>query len=110
MRQELDDLLCERYPFMFSQRHASPEVSSMCWGFACGDAWFSLLDSFCAEVQRMEFDEKVAPVVITQVKSKLGSLRIHFQGGDARVRAMADLIRTLSEHMDEDKGYLRTQP
>ena len=48
MKQELDDLLCSRYPALFSQRHESPQVSSMHWGFSCGDGWFVLVDSFCA--------------------------------------------------------------
>lgn len=107
MKQELDDLLYQRYPSIFAQRHLPPEQTSMCWGFACGDGWFALIDSFCIEVQRLYSDEPVIPVVITQVKSKCGSLRIHFIGGDERVRAMADLVRTLSERMDEDRGCLR---
>lgn len=110
MRQEHDDLLCSRYPAMFSQRHDSPQVTSMCWGFACGDGWFVLIDTFCAEVQRMFSDVSVVPVVIRQVKSKFGTLRIHFRGGDDRVRAMANLIQTLSESIDEDSGCHRIPP
>lgn len=98
----LDDLLCQRYPVLFAQRHGSPQETGLCWGFACGDGWFLLVDAFCEEVQRLVDDHEVPPVVVTQVKSKMGSLRIHFLGGDNRVRAMADLVRTLSERIDQE--------
>ena len=55
-------------------------------------------------------DVPVMPVVITQVKEKIGTLRIRFQGGDDRVRAMANLIQTLSESIDEDSGCQRLPP
>ena len=80
----------------------------MCWGFTCGDGWFSLIDSFCAEVDRLIQFENLPPVLISQVKSKLGTLRIHYLGGDDRVRAMASLIQTLSASIDEDSGAPKT--
>jgi len=104
MDKALDDLLCSRYPALFSQRQASPQETSMCWGFACGNGWFSLVDSFCAEVERLIQFDGLPPVVISQVKSKLGTLRIHYRGGDDRVRVMAGLIQTLSASIDEDSG------
>ena len=33
MRQELDQLLCERYPKIFANRHADMKTTAMCWGF-----------------------------------------------------------------------------
>ena len=107
MRQELDDRLCAKYPRMFVERNASPEESAMCWGVECGDGWYPLIDSFCIEVERLYADKRAVPVVITQIKSKCGSLRIHFRNGDARVRAMVDLVRTLSECIDEESGQLQ---
>jgi hypothetical protein len=107
MRDELDELLFQRYPSMFVQRHWPPDQTSMCWGFACGDGWFALIDSFCAEVQCMFSNEFANPIIITQVKSKCDSLRIYFSGGDERVRAMSNLVRTLSECIDEESGCLR---
>jgi len=106
MRQELDNLLCQRYPSLFSERHLSPQKTSMCWGFSCGDGWFALIDSFCMEVQRLYSDESSIPIVIKQVKSKLDRLCIYCSGHDERVRAMAHLVSTLSEHIDEDTGNL----
>jgi hypothetical protein len=40
MRKELDDLLCQRYPLIFSERNMSMKETCMCWGFSCGDGWF----------------------------------------------------------------------
>ncbi len=43
MRQELDNLLCQRYPEIFADRHADSTASGMGWGFCCGDYWFDLI-------------------------------------------------------------------
>lgn len=51
MREELDKLLCERYPKLFVNRHASAQETCMCWGFACGDGWFNILNALCSNIQ-----------------------------------------------------------
>lgn len=107
MRSELDDRLCMRFPDLFTERHGDPQDTGMCWGFTCGDGWYSLIYAFCEEIERMKLYDDLPPVVITQVKSKLGSLRIHWRGGDERARSMGELIRTISEHIDEDTGAWR---
>jgi len=40
MKEELDKLLCERYPKMFVNRDKSMQETAMCWGFDCGDGLF----------------------------------------------------------------------
>ena len=47
MRQELDQLLCERYPKIFANRHADMKTTAMCWGFSHGDGWFNIVDTLC---------------------------------------------------------------
>ncbi len=37
MREELDKLLCEKYPRMFVNRNADMRETAMCWGFEHGD-------------------------------------------------------------------------
>jgi len=81
MRQELDDLLCQRYPELFRDRHGEKAQTSMCWGFACGDGWFGIIDGLCAEIAAQVRDGKMPPVVVSQVKEKLGTLRFHIRGG-----------------------------
>lgn len=36
---------------MFVERHASEMDTCMCWGFACGDGWFNILNKLCANIQ-----------------------------------------------------------
>jgi hypothetical protein len=47
MRKELDDALCADYPEIFRDRRAPMNQTLMCWGFACGDGWYPLIDKLC---------------------------------------------------------------
>lgn len=47
MRQELDKQLCAKYPEIFRDRHKPMTQTAMCWGFACGDGWYALIDTLC---------------------------------------------------------------
>jgi len=47
MREELDNLLCEKYPLLFKDRNADMRTTAMCWGFAHGDGWFNIIDTLC---------------------------------------------------------------
>jgi hypothetical protein len=51
MKQELDKLLCEKYPLMMVNRHKDMKETCMCWGFECGDGWFNLLDQLMGNIQ-----------------------------------------------------------
>jgi hypothetical protein len=51
MREELDKKLCEKYPKIFADRHKSMTETAMCWGFECGDGWFTILDVLCGNIQ-----------------------------------------------------------
>ena len=48
MRKELDEMLCEKYPLIFKDRHAPMQETAMCWGFSCGDGWYHIIDTLCA--------------------------------------------------------------
>lgn len=48
MRKELDEALCAKYPEIFRDRHKPMTETAMCWGFACGDGWYSLIDTLCS--------------------------------------------------------------
>lgn len=47
MREELDKRLVEKYPLLFRDRYAPMNETAMCWGFSCGDGWYSLIDTLC---------------------------------------------------------------
>ena len=51
MKQELDKLLCERYPKMMVNRNKPMQETCMCWGFECGDGWFNILDQLMGNIQ-----------------------------------------------------------
>lgn len=60
MQQALDDALCAEFPDIFSQRHGDMRNTAMCWGFECGDGWYTLIRHLClrltADVRREEAD------------------------------------------------------
>lgn len=51
MKQELDSLLCEKYPKIFKDRHADMTTTAMCWGFEHGSGWFNIIDLLCGQIQ-----------------------------------------------------------
>jgi hypothetical protein len=51
MRQELDALLCEKYPKMMVNRNKDMKETCMCWGFECGDGWFNILNQLMGNIQ-----------------------------------------------------------
>lgn len=51
MKDELDKALCEKYPKIFAQRNAPMSETCMCWGFACGDGWYNIIDQLCNYIQ-----------------------------------------------------------
>lgn len=59
MKQELDKLLCERYPQMMVNRHKPMQETCMCWGFSCGNGWFNILDQLMGSIQQhIDWKEK----------------------------------------------------
>ena len=48
MREELDNLLCEKYPLLYRDRNSPMTETCMCWGFCCGDGWFNIIDTLSA--------------------------------------------------------------
>lgn len=101
MRKELDDLLCQRYPAIFSERGMSAEESGMHWGFACGDGWFDLIETFCAQVQLNVEQNDMPPVVANQVKEKWGTLSIYYTGGNEITEGMRLMAEALSGRVCE---------
>lgn len=129
MRNDLDVLLCEKYPLIFKDRHAPPPQSSMFWGFSCADGWFDLIDALCGAIQiyinntkaNIEYWNKkkekgevvpnwvselteVPQVVAVQVKEKFGTLRFYYNGGDDIVDGMVRMAESMSKRVCEECG------
>jgi hypothetical protein len=123
MRQELDDLLCERYPKIFADRHRPMTETCMCWGFETGDGWFTILDRLCANIQGhidwrnrqraellennphdLPIPDEIPQVVAEQVKEKYGTLRFYYRGGDEYIRGLVSMAEAITEFTCEVCG------
>ena len=104
MQAELDEALCQRHPILFRDRHASPELTAMCWGFECDDGWFVLLDTLCAALSQHLDAAGLRDAVVTQVKQKFGRFCFRLRGGDARTAAMIRLAEHLASFVCETCG------
>lgn len=120
MKQELDKLLCEKYPKMMVNRYKDMQETCMCWGFECGDGWFDILDQLMGNIQHhidwkekqrdwaIRFNSTAAPedirpvpdsipqVTLDQVKEKFGTLRFYYTGGDDYISGMVTMAESMS--------------
>jgi hypothetical protein len=119
MREELDRLLCVKYPEIFGNRNKSMQETAMCWGFEHGDGWFEIINQLCANIQHhIEWSHKnhawnlkwneehpeetrpvrevVPQVVADQVKEKFGTLRFYYHGGDDEISGMVRMAESMS--------------
>ena len=122
MKQELDTLLCERYPKLMVNRNKPMQETCMCWGFDCGDGWFNILDQLMGNIQhhidwKNKKEEVVAQVTLDQVKEKFGTLRFYYTGGDDVIDGMVRMAESMSGVMCEEciapakthgPGWIRT--
>ena len=122
MKQELDTLLCERYPKLMVNRNLPMQETCMCWGFDCGDGWFNILDQLMGNIQhhidwKNKKEEVVAQVTLDQVKEKFGTLRFYYTGGDDVIDGMVRMAESMSGVICEEcsapakthgPGWIRT--
>jgi hypothetical protein len=107
MRDELDKLLCNRYPKIFEMRHGNVQDTAMCWGIECGDGWFNLIDELCANIQNyidQNPHKQVPQVVAEQIKEKFGTLRFYVHGGDQLITGMIWFAEGMSARVCETCG------
>lgn len=105
MREELDDLLCQRYPRIFADRHRPVTESSMAWGFEVGDGWFDLIDALCEQLQFSTDYNKAPQLRAAQVKEKFGTLSFYWRGEASQAqRGMIALAGTMSARICEKCG------
>ncbi len=116
MRQELDKLLCEKYPKMMVNRNKPMMETCMCWGFECGDGWFNILDQLMGNIQHhIDWNNKnfekgytqykqVPQVTLDQVKEKFGTLRFYYTGGDDVIDGMVRMAESMSGITCEECG------
>jgi hypothetical protein len=104
MKKELDEKLVEKYPEIFADRHGDKRETLMCWGFACGDGWYWLIDRLCSSLQ-WDTDMNGEPqVVAVQVKEKFGVLCFYVKTATPEQHSMIRFAESLSAHICEDCG------
>jgi hypothetical protein len=103
MHEQLDALLCMRYPAIFS---AEGSVDQRLFGFDCGDGWFLLIDGACELIQRHIESDGTQQLRALQVKQKFGGLRFYYQHGSDYAAAVVDLTESLSPYICEICGAL----
>ena len=119
MKQELDKLLCEKYPKMMVNRNLPMTETCMCWGFDCGDGWYNILNQLMGNIQHyIDWKEKqrnwntewnkkhpdelrvvpepIPQVTLDQVKEKFGTLRFYYTGGDEYIHGMVTMAEAMS--------------
>lgn len=109
MKQELDELLCKKYPQMMVNRNLPMTETCMCWGFSCGDGWFNILNQLMGNIQHhTDWKNKngtvVAQVTLDQVKEKFGTLRFYYSGGDDVIDGMVRMAESMSGVTCEECG------
>ena len=109
MKQELDELLCKKYPKMMINRNKDMMETCMCWGFECGDGWFNILDQLMGNIQhhidwKNRKSEVVPQVTLDQVKEKFGTLRFYYTGGDDYISGLVTMAESMTEITCETCG------
>jgi len=129
MKKELQDDLFKKYPKLYRQKDEPYTRSLMCFGFACGDGWYNILDTLSAEIQdRVDYingegkhayrkqwlpEDHVNTIVeACQVKEKWGTLRFYFDGNDDFIEGLVSFAESLSAKTCEicgQPGVLETK-
>jgi len=129
MTPELEQKLFKKYPLIFRQKDLPMTQTCMCWGIDCGDGWYNIIDTLCAQIQhhlnwkncegKYEYRRKHEPpppdaeegswvvvpqVEAVQVKEKYGGMRFYYTGGDDYIQGAVDIAESLSMRTCETCG------
>ena len=124
MKEELANLLYDRYPLIFAKKI----------GIECGDGWYNIIHALCHSIQThidnvarqkewaikknaqpvksgIDLDNKpcdipdlVVQVNVQQIKEKFGTLRFYASGGNTTTSGMISMADALSEMTCEECG------
>jgi hypothetical protein len=104
MRQDLQIILFEKYPKIFSEKDLDMTKTAMCWGICVGDGWYTLIDRLCDYLQFLTDKQNAPQVVASQVKEKFGTLRFHTRGVNEEQDAIISFAESLSGSICETCG------
>jgi hypothetical protein len=119
MNEELDKILCEKYPKIFRDRNKRMQETCMCWGFSHGDGWYNIIEAACRNIQNHidwkrkqepyasmsddEFNEIHQPIA-AQVKEKFGGLRFYVDNADDYTSGVIAMAESMSYKTCETCG------
>jgi hypothetical protein len=106
MKTELQNILFEKYPSIFAQRFLSKSKTSMCYGIACPDHWYSLIDTLCHHIQiyTINYNKHNDNSIIcqaTQVKQKFGGLRFYVNVKNDYIKGLINMTESVSRIIKE---------
>ena len=110
MKKELEKKLFENYPGIFRQKDLPATHTAMCWGIACGDGWYDIIDTLCSNIKhRTSCQNGKSPneeyvVEAVQVKEKFGGLRFYVTGGDSYINGLVSMAESMSYRVCEECG------
>ena len=123
MDAELQNILYDKYPNLFSNKDKGIKVSCMAWGCEVGNGWFDILSPLCFMIKQHENNirwnreyleknnpeklkelDEYHPVKFDQIKEKFGGLRIYFSGGDDYVEGLVSMAESFSYKICEVCG------
>jgi hypothetical protein len=94
MKEELDALLCQRYPKIFAD----------CQRTRCREGWFDLIDVLCERLQSRTDRNGAPQVVVTEVKEKWGELSFSVKGSNDEQDGMIAMAEAMSARICESCG------
>ena len=114
----------EKYPKLFAQRHLPITQSCMGWGLSHGEGWNGIIETLCDQIEThlknledqgwviLSFGEEpetpetkhIYQVEFSQIKSKFGSLRVYYDGGDETVSELVEKAEEASMRTCEQCG------
>lgn len=80
MNQENETYLVKNYPH-FYRVYKTPMQSLMCYGFACGDGWMSIIKTLSENIVVVLNEHNIAQenFEVVQIKEKFGGLRYYYE-------------------------------
>jgi len=121
MSPEKTKILQDKYPKIFGAKDDQSEPYGL-YGVECDDGWFDLLDVLCRNIQdhidhriaqlKTDEEKEMLQLIATQVKSKYGTLRFYYSGGDDYTAGLIHMAEAMSGKLCEfcgDKATYQTK-
>lgn len=104
MKQELEDILYEKYPALFAQKDLPDTESCMSLDIECGDGWYTIIDVLCMRIQSHINFARDPQAEFFQIKEKFGGLRIYMDNESTYISALIDMAVSISYNTCEVCG------